>query len=200
MDKLIFFTVFTLWKIYFTWKIHSLEFNCAERNSEISTNSINSHIFNFYQRISLHDQKNSKRIRIQCNSEQILSLTCSSYPSTDRKNVISVFLPQIVATVLMSIEFAVCASSTYHIFTATRCKNTNGMQHKLFCSESVVESTFLDSLCKTVVQKLLVFGKFLGKVCKLELRHYYASVTFSSSKLFLELLYFSTILNFTCSW
>ena len=144
--------------------------------------------------------KNRKRIRTQCNSEQILSLTCSSYLSTDRKNVISVFLPQIVATVLMSIEFAVCASSTYHIFTATRCKNTNGMQHKLFCSESVVESTFLNSLWKTVVQKLLVFGKFLGKVCKLELRHYYASVTFSSSKLFLELLYFSTILNFTCSW
>ena len=184
----------------FTWKINLFEFSCAERNSEISTNSINSHIFNFYQRIYLHDQKNSKRIRIQCNSEQILSLTCSSYPSTDRKNVISVFLPQIVATVLMSIEFAVCASSTYHIFTATRCKNTNGMQHKLFCSESVVESTFLDSLWKTAVQKLLVFGKFLGKVCKLELRHYYASVTFSSSKLFLELLYFSTILNFTCSW
>ena len=81
------------------------------------------------------------------------------------------FLTQITATVLMVIEFTVCASSTYHIFTATRCKNTNGMQHKLFRCEIFVESTFLDSLWKTVVQKLLVFGKCLGKVCKLELHN-----------------------------
>ena len=135
MHKLIFFTVFTLWKTYFTWKIHSLEFNCAKRNSEISTNYPRSFVqgqFLNNSKVFLYMTKNSKRIITQCNSEEHFPLTCSSYLSTDRKSVISMFLTQITVIVLMLTEFTLCASSTYHVFAATRCKNTNGMQHKLF--------------------------------------------------------------------